>query len=176
MPHLSFSNTTALANTRTSELTRRFQASMTALAAAPYLQFELLATRASLICSAPHALEEDDKWLGRAEAAAQQIVAAIGAKPQDGRSDGAIQLERIVFLQELLQQNASLFTDAHDLGADTRFADVFDLDPAAQESVGVKLALEIEDLPDGELLIADDEETLAAEVLQQAGHRGTADQ
>jgi hypothetical protein len=53
---------------------------------------------------------------------------------------------------------------------------VFDLDPAAQESVGVKLALEIEDLPDGELLIADDEETLAAEVLQQAGHRGTADQ
>jgi hypothetical protein len=41
---------------------------------------------------------------------------------------------------------------------------------------GVKLAFQIEELAHSELLIADNEETLAAKVLQQTRNRGTAHQ
>jgi hypothetical protein len=82
----------------------------------------------------------------------------------------------MVFLQKALQQNVSIFADADYLSADARFGEVLDLDPAAQILVGVKRALKIEELSNGELLIADNEEALAAEVLQQTRDRGTADQ
>jgi hypothetical protein len=111
----------------------------------------------------------------RAEASTQRIGFKSG-EPQNGRSNRSIQLQRIIFLQELVQQNTSLFANAHDLGADAGFADMFDLDSTTQESVGVQLAFEIQDLPNSELLVADNEKPLTAEVLQQTGDRGTADQ
>jgi hypothetical protein len=76
----------------------------------------------------------------------------------------------------VLQQHASILADVDNLGADAGVVDVLDLDPAVQKFFRVELAFEIENLTDGECSVADDEEALAAEILQQARNRARADQ
>jgi hypothetical protein len=86
-----------------------------------------------------------------------------------------IQLERIVFLQKLVQQHGCVFADFDDLGAEARVIDVSDFDFAEQNLFGIELALELEYLTRvEEFLVAHDEESARAEIFDETRQRRRA--
>jgi hypothetical protein len=79
-----------------------------------------------------------------------------------------IQLQRIVFLQKLVQQHGCVFADFHDFGAEARVIDVSDFDFAEQNLFGIQLALELEYLTRvEEFLVAHNEESARAEIFDE---------
>jgi hypothetical protein len=78
------------------------------------------------------------------------------------------------FLQELVQQQRSLFTDLDDFRPYRGLVDVSDLDPAHQKLAGVQLALDLEDLAYEEFSFAHDEEARDAEFFDEAWQRSRA--
>jgi hypothetical protein len=72
------------------------------------------------------------------------------------------------FLQELVQQQCSLFTDLDDFRPYRGLVDVSDLDPAHQKLARVQLALDLQDLAYEEFSVTHNEEARGAEFFDEA--------
>jgi hypothetical protein len=89
------------------------------------------------------------------------------------RSAGLIQLVRIIFLQELMEEGRAFVADLDDLCADAGLTDVFDFYLTLQGLSGIQLAPQLEQLADRKRPVADNEEAFRGEVLKQAGDART---